>query len=100
MPCSCVCYNAAMFHIHRLQQYARDARKEYTELSQKDLTQLKSFVKGLPKLMMLDRLSDIASPVAEQVGMQAEQHTTRALESCYQVHLIIILMISFPSAGC
>eukprot|EP00877_Chromochloris_zofingiensis_P013688 jgi/Chrzof1/8573/Cz03g16010.t1 len=55
----------------RLQQYARDARKEYTELGTKDLSELKTFVKGLPKLLLLDRLSDIASPVAEVVKQQA-----------------------------
>lgn len=54
----------------RLQQYARDARKEYTELSSKDLSELKSFVKGLPKLLLLDRLSDLAVPVAEVVKEQ------------------------------
>eukprot|EP00798_Chlamydomonas_sp_ICE-L_P015851 gene15851-21978_t len=53
--------------IQRLQHYARDARREYTELGNKDLSELKTFVKGLPKLMMLDRLSDIATPVAEQI---------------------------------
>ena len=60
-----------MFHIirpQRLQQYARDARREYAELGSKDLSELKNFVKGLPKLLMLDRLTDIATPVAEQVG--------------------------------
>ena len=50
-----------------MQRYARDARREYTELGTKDLSELKSFVKGLPKLLMLDRLTDIATPVAEQV---------------------------------
>lgn len=54
-----------------MQQYARDARKEYTELGTKDLSELKTFVKGLPKLLLLDRLSDIASPVAEVVKQQA-----------------------------
>lgn len=58
--------------IQRLQHYARDARREYTELGSKDLSELKSFVKGLPKLMMLDRLSDIATPVAEQVCTHLE----------------------------
>eukprot|EP00882_Tetradesmus_deserticola_P022409 GHRQ01024313.1.p1 GENE.GHRQ01024313.1~~GHRQ01024313.1.p1 ORF type:complete len:362 (+),score=158.49 GHRQ01024313.1:506-1591(+) len=55
----------------RLQQYARDARKEYAELGSKDLSELKSFVKGLPKLLLLDRLSDLAVPVAEVVKEQA-----------------------------
>jgi hypothetical protein len=54
----------------RLQQYARDARKEYAELGSKDLSELKSFVKGLPKLLLLDRLSDLAVPVAEVVKEQ------------------------------
>lgn len=54
----------------RLQQYARDARKEYAELGSKDLSELKSFVKGLPKLLLLDRLSDLAVPVAEVVKQQ------------------------------
>ncbi|WIA30196.1 hypothetical protein OEZ86_000288 [Tetradesmus obliquus] len=54
----------------RLQQYARDARKEYAELGSKDLSGLKSFVKGLPKLLLLDRLSDLAVPVAEVVKEQ------------------------------
>jgi hypothetical protein len=54
----------------RLQAYARDARKEYTELGSKDLSELKSFVKGLPKLLLLDRLSDLAVPVAEVVKQQ------------------------------
>jgi hypothetical protein len=39
----------------RLQQYAREARKEYSDLGTKDLSQLKTFVKGLPKLLLLDR---------------------------------------------
>eukprot|EP00879_Flechtneria_rotunda_P011579 GHRR01012094.1.p1 GENE.GHRR01012094.1~~GHRR01012094.1.p1 ORF type:complete len:596 (+),score=199.38 GHRR01012094.1:4052-5839(+) len=55
----------------RLQQYARDARKEYAELGSKDLSELKTFVKGLPKLLLLDRLSDLAVPVAEVVKEQA-----------------------------
>eukprot|EP00878_Enallax_costatus_P006042 GHUV01006338.1.p1 GENE.GHUV01006338.1~~GHUV01006338.1.p1 ORF type:complete len:699 (+),score=233.80 GHUV01006338.1:290-2386(+) len=55
----------------RLQQYARDARKEYTELGSKDLSELKTFVKGLPKLLLLDRLSDLAVPVAEVVKEQS-----------------------------
>jgi hypothetical protein len=54
----------------RLQQYARDARKEYAELGSKDLSELKSFVKGLPKVLLLDRLSDLAVPVAEVVKQQ------------------------------
>ena len=54
----------------RLQTYARDARKEYAELGSKDLSGLKSFVKGLPKLLLLDRLSDLAVPVAEVVKKQ------------------------------
>lgn len=33
----------------------QDARREYSELGSKDLSELKSFVKGLPKLNMLDR---------------------------------------------
>lgn len=53
--------------VQRLQRYARDARREYTDLGNKDLSELKTFVKGLPKLMMLERLSDVATPVAEQV---------------------------------
>ncbi|KAG1659726.1 hypothetical protein FOA52_012266 [Chlamydomonas sp. UWO 241] len=56
--------------IQRLQHYARDAHKEYSELKSKDMTELKTFVKGLPKLMMLEKLSDIATPVAEQVKQQ------------------------------
>jgi hypothetical protein len=58
----------------RLQQYARDARKEYAELGSKDLSELKSFVKGLPKLLLLDRLSDLAVPVAEVVKQQVRAH--------------------------
>jgi hypothetical protein len=53
--------------LQRLQFYARDARREYAELGSKDLSDLKTFVKGLPKVLMLDRLTDIATPVAEQV---------------------------------
>lgn len=72
MPCvfvnlRCFCY---FVRSPRLQQYARDARKEYTELSSKDLSELKTFVKGLPKLLLLDRLSDLAVPVAEVVKQQ------------------------------
>lgn len=59
-----------LLHVLRLQQYARDARKEYTELGSKDLSELKNFVKGLPKLLLLDRLSDLAVPVAEVVKEQ------------------------------
>jgi len=45
-------------HKHnRLQQYAREARAEYATLGDKDLGQLKVFVKGLPKLAVLDRLT-------------------------------------------
>ncbi|EFJ51049.1 hypothetical protein VOLCADRAFT_103690 [Volvox carteri f. nagariensis] len=60
------------FHVatQRLQQYARDARREYSELGSKDLSVLKSFVKGLPKLEMLDRLSDVATPPADRVKQQ------------------------------
>lgn len=54
----------------RLQAYARDARREYAELGSKDLSELKSFVKGLPKLLLLDRLSDLAAPVADVVKEQ------------------------------
>lgn len=61
----------------RLQQYARDARKEYAELGSKDLSELKSFVKGLPKLLLLDRLSDLAVPVAEVVKQQV-RHCNQA----------------------
>lgn len=53
-----------------MQQYAREARKEYAELGSKDLTGLKTFVKGLPKLLLLDTLSDLAAPVAEVVKEQ------------------------------
>jgi hypothetical protein len=42
---------------NRLQQYAREARAEYASLGEKDLLQLKMFVKGLPKLAVLDRLT-------------------------------------------
>ncbi|KAF8069504.1 VPS33 [Scenedesmus sp. PABB004] len=55
----------------RLQAYARDARREYAELGSKDLSGLKTFVKGLPKLLLLDRLSDLAAPVAAVVKEQA-----------------------------
>ncbi|KAG2453701.1 hypothetical protein HYH02_001913 [Chlamydomonas schloesseri] len=60
------------FHvaIMRLGQYVQEARREYSELGSKDLSELKSFVKGLPKLNMLDRLSDIATPPAERVREQ------------------------------
>ncbi|PNW75167.1 hypothetical protein CHLRE_12g515550v5 [Chlamydomonas reinhardtii] len=60
------------FHvaIMRLGQYVQDARREYSELGSKDLSELKSFVKGLPKLNMLDRLSDVATPPAERVREQ------------------------------
>jgi hypothetical protein len=61
-----------------LQQYARDARKEYAELGSKDLSELKSFVKGLPKLLLLDRLSDLAVPVAEVVKQQVGGDTPAA----------------------
>lgn len=64
--CVCACVSPCI----RLQQYARDARKEYAELGSKDLSELKSFVKGLPKLLLLDRLSDLAVPVAEVVKQQ------------------------------
>jgi len=56
--------------ITRLQSAARDARKEYSELSSKGLAELKTFVKGLPKLFLLDRLTDIATPIANQVRQQ------------------------------
>ncbi|GAX79670.1 hypothetical protein CEUSTIGMA_g7111.t1 [Chlamydomonas eustigma] len=59
--------------VQRLQFYARDARREYAELGSKDLSELKTFVKGLPKVLMLDRLTDIATPVAEEVK-QSEFH--------------------------
>jgi hypothetical protein len=55
----------------RLTQYAREARRDYGELGSKDLTELKSFVKGLPKLLLLDRLSDLLVPVAE-VGQRKD----------------------------
>jgi len=51
-----------------LTQYAREARRDYGELGSKDLTELKSFVKGLPRLLLLDRLSDLLVPVAEVRG--------------------------------
>lgn len=54
--------------LKRLTRYARDARREYGELGSKDLSELKSFVKGLPKLLLLDRLSDLLVPVAEVKG--------------------------------
>lgn len=54
----------------KLQQYAKEARREYVDLGSKELSELKTFVKGLPKLMMLDRLSDIAVPLAECVKQQ------------------------------
>src|SRR5690348_9513595 len=66
----CGCLASRMSVAGRLQQYARDARKEYAELGSKDLSELKSFVKGLPKLLLLDRLSDLAVPVAEVVKQQ------------------------------
>lgn len=49
----------------RLTQYAREARREYGELATRDLSGLKDFVKGLPLLQLLDRLSDLLGPVAE-----------------------------------
>ncbi|GIL47101.1 hypothetical protein Vafri_4014 [Volvox africanus] len=60
------------FHVatQRLQQYAREARREYSELGNKDIRELKNFVRGLPKLTMLDRLSDVATPPADQVKQQ------------------------------
>ena len=66
----CVSRPPPSAYCSRLQQYARDARKEYTELGSKDLSELKTFVKGLPKLLLLDRLSDLAVPVAEVVKEQ------------------------------
>lgn len=69
--CCCCCYRWRC----RLQSYARDARKEYAELGSKDLSELKSFVKGLPKLLLLDRLSDLAVPVAEVVKQQVGWRT-------------------------
>uniref|UniRef100_A0A7S0YFR1 Sec1-like protein n=1 Tax=Polytomella parva TaxID=51329 RepID=A0A7S0YFR1_9CHLO len=51
----------------RLQQYAKEARREYNDLAGKDLSQLKVFVKGLSKLALLDRMSDVAAPVADVV---------------------------------
>ncbi|KAJ9518384.1 hypothetical protein QJQ45_010290 [Haematococcus lacustris] len=56
--------------ISRLQAAAREARREYEALNSKDLSQLRSFVKGLPKLLLLDRLSDVAQPCAERVRQQ------------------------------
>jgi hypothetical protein len=57
-------------HATRLTRYAREARNDYGQLGSKDLSELKSFVKGLPKLLLLDRLSDLLVPVAE-VGRRA-----------------------------
>lgn len=51
----------------RLTRYARDARRDYGELGSKGLSELKTFVKGLPGLLLLDRLSDLLVPVAEVV---------------------------------
>lgn len=67
----------------RLQAYARDARKEYTELGSKDLSELKSFVKGLPKLLLLDRLSDLAVPVAEVVKQQVSPRQQMSAEGLW-----------------
>ncbi|KXZ47472.1 hypothetical protein GPECTOR_35g910 [Gonium pectorale] len=53
-----------------LTQYALEARREYSELGSKDISELKSFVKGLPKLNMLDRLSDVATPPAARAKEQ------------------------------
>eukprot|EP00775_Hariotina_reticulata_P010895 gene10895-11049_t len=72
----------------RLQQYARDARKEYAELGNKDLTGLKTFVKGLPKLLLLDRLSDLAAPVAEVVKEQVEQDIIDSFDVEDSIHFI------------
>ena len=54
-------------HTHpRLQQYAREARVQYSE-THKDLNGLGTFAK-LPMMeRLLDRLSDVATPVSEQV---------------------------------
>jgi hypothetical protein len=80
-----------------LQQYAREARKEYTELGNKDLTGLKTFVKGLPKLLLLDTLSDLAAPVAEvvkeQVGMEK-----RAMSAPVRT-VIGVVVLALPAAG-
>lgn len=70
----------------RLQQYARDARKEYAELGSKDLSELKSFVKGLPKLLLLDRLSDLAVPVAEVVKQQAFHDRLKAEQDILETY--------------
>jgi hypothetical protein len=75
-----------LLSICRLQQYARDARKEYAELGSKDLSELKSFVKGLPKLLLLDRLSDLAVPVAEVVKEQVRLRSQQAVESRTCMH--------------
>lgn len=56
--------------IQKLQTYARDARREYADLGSKDISDLKSYVKGLPKLPLLERLTDIAIPLADQVKQQ------------------------------
>ena len=60
------------FHIaiQKLQNYARDARREYADLGSKDISDLKTYVKGLPKLPLLERLTDIAIPLAERVKQQ------------------------------
>ncbi|KAI8464581.1 MAG: Sec1-like protein [Monoraphidium minutum] len=63
---------------HRLTRYAREARREYGELGQKDLGGLKAFVKGLPKLLLLDRLSDLLVPVAEVVKQPSFHRRLRA----------------------
>ncbi|GLC59251.1 hypothetical protein PLESTB_001466600 [Pleodorina starrii] len=61
------------FHIAimRLQQYALEARREFGDMKNKNFTELKNYVKDVPKVYMLDRLSDIAVPPAEQVKQQA-----------------------------
>jgi hypothetical protein len=87
MRCSLLAFILLLFCKRRLQQYARDARKEYAELGSKDLSELKSFVKGLPKLLLLDRLSDLAVPVAEIVK---EQVRLQAVSSSPSMRLSVV----------
>ncbi|MEW5312696.1 MAG: hypothetical protein WDW38_004311 [Sanguina aurantia] len=68
--------------ISRLQAYAKEARREYSELGSKDISELKSFVKGLPKVLLLDRLSDIAAPVAEAVRQQLFHDRLKHEQDC------------------
>jgi len=67
-------YNVASW---RLAQYAREAQREYAGLSSKDISELKTFVKSLPNVMLLDRLSDIASAVTDKVKAGSFQLSDR-----------------------